>query len=159
MATVLCPSVCGGRRSNISSAFHVRLPMKEFASSCCSAEFSKMVNPPCVDWRETPEAHQFMVDLPGVNYKEEVKVEVELKEDRVLKISGEWKAQKPEEEEEEVTWHRRERSSGKFVRRFRLPENVKTEEVKASMENGVLTVSIPKEEVKKDDVKNVEIDG
>jgi len=115
-----------------------------------------MVNPPCVDWKETPEAHQFMVDLPGVN-KEEVKVEVELEDDRVLKISGERKAQKAEEEE--VTWHRRERSSGKFVRRFWLPENVKTEEVKASMENGVLTVSIPKEEVKKDAAKNVEIDG
>ena len=52
-----------------------------------------------------------------------------------------------------------ERSSGKFVRRFRLPENAKVNEVKASMENGVLTVTVPKEEVKKPDVKAIEISG
>jgi hypothetical protein len=46
-----------------------------------------------------------------------------------------------------------ERSSGKFTRRFRLPENAQTEQIKASMENGVLTVTVPKEEVKKPEVK------
>ena len=47
------------------------------------------------------------------------------------------------------------------MRRLRLPENVKMEEVKASMENGVLTVTVPKEEVKKPDVnvKVIEISG
>ena len=45
------------------------------------------------------------------------------------------------------------------MRRFRLPENVKMEEVKASMENGVLTVTVPKEEVKKPAVKAIEISG
>jgi len=52
-----------------------------------------------------------------------------------------------------------ERSSGKFMRRFRLPENAKVNEVKASMENGVLTVTVPKEEVKKADVKSIQISG
>ena len=52
-----------------------------------------------------------------------------------------------------------ERSSGKFTRRFRLPENAKVNEVKASMENGVLTVTVPKEEVKNHDVKAIEISG
>ncbi|XVF05418.1 hypothetical protein REPUB_Repub05bG0170200 [Reevesia pubescens] len=48
---------------------------------------------------------------------------------------------------------------GKFMRRFRLPENVKMDQFKASMENGVLTVTVtvPKVEVKKTDVKTVEI--
>nr|GMD32670.1 17.8 kDa class I heat shock protein-like [Ipomoea batatas] len=49
------------------------------------------------------------------------------------------------------------RSSGKFLRRFRLPENTKMDEVKASMENGVLTVTVPKEEFKKPEIKAVEI--
>ncbi|MBA0732446.1 hypothetical protein Gogos_016536 [Gossypium gossypioides] len=57
------------------------------------------------------------------------------------------------------TWHRVERSSGKFMRRFRLPENAKMDHIKASMENGVLTVTIPKLEVKKPDVKSIEISG
>jgi HSP20 family protein len=86
--------------------------------------------------------------------KEEVKVEVD--DGNVLQISGE---RNKEKEEKTDTWHRVERSSGKFLRRFRLPDNAKTEQIKASMENGVLTVTVPKEEAKKPDVKPVQITG
>ncbi|URE32073.1 Hsp20/alpha crystallin family, partial [Musa troglodytarum] len=98
-----------------------------------------------IDWKETPEAHNFKADLPGAK-KEEVKVEVE--EGRVLQISG------------ERSKERVERSSGKFLRRFRLPENAKVDQVKASMENGVLTVTMPKEDAKKKpEMKSIEISG
>ncbi|KAG6487104.1 18.1 kDa class I heat shock protein-like [Zingiber officinale] len=107
-----------------------------------------------IDWKETPEAHIFKADLPGVN-KGEMKVEVE-EEGRVLQISGE---RSREKEEKNDKWHRVERNSGKFLRRFRLPEDAKVGQVKASMENGVLTVTVPKEEVKKPDVKSIEISG
>jgi HSP20 family protein len=40
-----------------------------------------------------------------------------------------------------------------------LPENAKLDQVKASMENGVLTVTVPKEEEKKSEAKNIEISG
>ncbi|KAK9279727.1 hypothetical protein L1049_013409 [Liquidambar formosana] len=106
-----------------------------------------------VDWKETPEAHIFKADLAGLK-KEEVKVEVE--EGRVLQISGERNVEK---EDKNDKWHRVERSRGRFVRRFRLPENAKVEQVKASMENGVLTVIVPKEEMKKPEVKSIEISG
>ncbi|KAJ6800058.1 18.1 kDa class I heat shock protein-like isoform X1 [Iris pallida] len=106
-----------------------------------------------IDWKETPEAHVFKADLPGLK-KEEVKVEVE--EGRVLQISGE---RSKEQEEKNDKWHRVERSSGKFLRRFRLPENAKVDQVKASMENGVLTVMVPKEVVKKPEVKSIDISG
>ncbi|CAD6210568.1 unnamed protein product [Miscanthus lutarioriparius] len=106
-----------------------------------------------IDWKETPEAHVFKADVPGLR-KEEVKVEVE--DGNVLQISGE---RSKEHEEKNDRWHRVERSSGKFLRRFRLPENAKTEQIKASMENGVLTVTVPKEEAKKADIKNVQITG
>ncbi|XAR60673.1 hypothetical protein NMG60_11034141 [Bertholletia excelsa] len=89
----------------------------------------------CVDWRETSQA---MCSRP------------------TCQISGERHA---ETEEKNDTWHRAERSSGKLVRWFRLPENAKMDQVKASMEHGVLTVTVPKEEVKKPDVKVVQISG
>ncbi|KAK1651279.1 hypothetical protein QYE76_069084 [Lolium multiflorum] len=106
-----------------------------------------------IDWKETPEAHVFKADVPGLK-KEEVKVEVD--DGNVLQISGE---RNKEQEEKSETWHRVERSSGKFLRRFRLPDNAKTEQIKASMENGVLTITVPKEEAKKPDAKPVQITG
>jgi HSP20 family protein len=95
----------------------------------------------------------FKADLPGLK-KEEVKVEIE--DDRVLQISGEKSVEKEDKNDQ---WHRVERSSGKFLRRFRLPENAKMDQVKANMENGVLTVTVPKEEVKKPEVKTIDISG
>ncbi|KAK1601761.1 hypothetical protein QYE76_037728 [Lolium multiflorum] len=106
-----------------------------------------------IDWKETPEAHVFKADVPGLK-KEEVKVEVQ--DGNVLQISGE---RSKDQEEKTDTWHRVERSSGKFMRRFRLPANAKVDQVKAAMENGVLTVTVPKEEAKKPDVKSIQISG
>ncbi|GFP94284.1 18.1 kDa class i heat shock protein [Phtheirospermum japonicum] len=72
-----------------------------------------------------------------------------MEDGNVLRISGE---RIHEEEEKDDQWHRVERSSGKFLRRFRLPEDAKFDEVKAAMESGVLTVTVPKGEVKKPEV-------
>lgn len=147
-----------GRRSNVFDPFSLDVwdpfnfsgPLVDAPSSAC--ETSAIANTR-IDWKETPEAHVFKADLPGLK-KEEVKVEVE--EGRVLQISGERSRDK---EEKNDKWHRVERSSGKFVRRFRLPENAKMDEVKASMENGVLTVHVPKEAKKKPEVKAIDISG
>ena len=81
---------------------------------------------------------------------------MEVEEGRILQISGDRKVEK---EEKNDKWHRVERSSGQFMRRFSLPENVKEDEVKAAMENGVLTVTVPKAKVKKSDVKAIDISG
>ncbi|KAI6671043.1 hypothetical protein NL676_005928 [Syzygium grande] len=160
----LIPSWFGGRRSNVFDPFSLDLwdPFKDFplSSSQLSPSFpetfretSAFVNTR-IDWKETPETHVFKADLPGLK-KEEVKVEVE--DDRVLQISGERKVEK---EDKNDTWHRVERSSGRFMRRFRLPENAKMDQIKASMENGVLTVTVPKVEAeKKPEVKAIDISG
>ncbi|GMY10838.1 18.1 kDa class I heat shock protein-like [Fagus crenata] len=109
-----------------------------------------------IDWKVTPEAHVFKADLPGLK-KEEVKVEVG--EGRILQISGE---RSKEQHEKNDKWYRIERSGGKFLRRFQLPDNASIGQIKASMasmENGVLTVTIPIEEEKKRDVKAIKIFG
>ncbi|KAH8510362.1 hypothetical protein H0E87_008068 [Populus deltoides] len=154
----MIPSFFNNRRGSsifdTFSAFDIWDPLKDFPftspNSLISRENSAFVNTR-IDWKETPEAHVFVADLPGLK-KEEVKVEIE--DDRVLQISGERNVEK---ENKNDTWHRVERSCGKFLRRFRLPENAKMDQVKASMENGVLTVTVPKEEVKKPEVKAIEI--
>ncbi|CAK8577676.1 unnamed protein product [Lathyrus sativus] len=148
----LVPSFFGGRRSNVYDPFS--LDVWDFPLSASFPQENSAFVSTRVDWKETPEAHVFKADLPGLK-KEEVKVEIE--DDRVLQISGERNVEKEDKNDQ---WHRVERSSGKFMRRFRLPENAKIEEVKASIENGILTVTIPKEEqVKKPDVKSIEISG
>ncbi|KAL2529752.1 17.6 kDa class I heat shock protein 3 [Forsythia ovata] len=142
----LIPSVFE-RRSNIFDPFRDWPLSSDFSSETSQFAAAR------IDWKETPESHVFKADLPGLK-KEEVKVEVE--DGNILQISGE---RSREKEEKNDTWHRMERSFGRFLRRFRLPDNAKMDQIKASMENGVLTVTVPKEEVKKPDVKAIEISG
>ncbi|KAL0452802.1 UNVERIFIED_CONTAM: class I heat shock protein [Sesamum latifolium] len=150
----LIPSVFG-RRSSVFDPLSMDLwdPFRDWPVSVSSSDETSQLAATRIDWKETPEAHVFKADVPGLK-KEEVKVEVE--EGNVLQISGE---RTREKEEKNDTWHRVERSSGKFLRRFRLPENAKMDQIKASMENGVLTVTVPKEEVKKPEVKAIQISG
>ncbi|OVA17733.1 Alpha crystallin/Hsp20 domain [Macleaya cordata] len=156
----IIPSFFGHRRSNVFDPFsslNVWDPFQDFPSFPITSfnpessnETARFANTR-IDWKETPEAHVFKADLPGLK-KEEVKVEVE--EERVLQIRGE---RNREKEEKNDKWHRVERSSGKFLRRFRLPENAKVDQLKATMENGVLTVTVPKQEVKKPNVQTINI--
>ncbi|KAL8093543.1 18.0 kDa class I heat shock protein-like [Apium graveolens] len=153
----IIPSFFGSRRSNVLDPFSLDVwdPFQEFpliTSSGTSSETAAFANTR-IDWKETSEAHVFKADLPGLK-KEEVKVEVE--EGKVLQISRE---RNKEKEEKNDKWHRVERSSGKFLRRFRLPENAKVDEVKAGMENEVLTVTVPKVDIKKPEVKSIHISG
>ncbi|KAL6518114.1 hypothetical protein OROMI_033819 [Orobanche minor] len=147
----LIPSFFGNRRSNIFDPFSSDI-CEGFPFSSGARDTTALAQAR-IDWKETPESHVFKVDVPGLK-KEEVKVEVE--DGSVLQISGE---RSKEQEEKNDRWHRVERSSGKFLRRFRLPGNAKLDEVKAAMENGVLTVMVPKEEVKKPEAKAIDISG
>lgn len=104
-----------------------------------------------IDWRETPDAHVFKADLPGLT-REEVKVQVV--DGKTLEIGGE---RKKEDVHKGDTWHRVERAQGSFMRRFRLPDNTNVEEIKAQVLDGVLTVTIPKLRKPKPQVRHIDI--
>ncbi|KAJ3808403.1 HSP20-like chaperone [Lentinula aff. lateritia] len=76
-------------------------------------------------------------ELPGLK-KEDVQIDVH---DGRLTVSGESKVSS---EHNEDGYAVRERRYGSFARALQLPRGVKDEEIKASMENGVLTVTFPK---------------
>ena len=80
-------------------------------------------------------------ELPGFRLAD---VEVHVRGSE-LSLSGERKT----EEKEDATWHRRERGVGKFHRTLELPLPVEADRVRASLQNGVLTVTLPKAEAAK----------
>ncbi|WP_445664657.1 Hsp20/alpha crystallin family protein [Fodinibius sp. AD559] len=97
---------------------------------------------PDTDVSETDSAYMVSVDLPGLS-KEDVEVSYS---DNRLTISGK---RKYEEKEEEEDFLRKERYHGTFTRSFTLPSEVKADDIKANFKDGVLSVRIPKSEVKK----------
>ena len=95
---------------------------------------------PSVDINEYDDRFQLFVDVPGVDPKD---VEITL-ESGVLTITGERFIQ-AEKADENVVRRRTERGSGRFYRRFILPETVDADKVKAVDRHGVLEISIPKQ--------------
>jgi HSP20 family protein len=94
---------------------------------------------PSVDISESEEGFELKADLPGMK-KEDINIEYK---ENVLSISGE---KSHVDEKENKSFHRMERSYGKFERSFRLPSHIKADEIKASFKNGVLSVKVPKAE-------------
>jgi HSP20 family protein len=95
---------------------------------------------PSVDINEYDHSFQLFVDVPGVDPKD---VEITL-DNGVLTIAGERHAFKKADDENGVQ-RRNERVTGRFHRRFILPDTVDADNVKASDRNGVLEISIPKQ--------------
>ena len=95
---------------------------------------------PNVDINEFEDRFQLFVDVPGVDPKD---VDIML-ESGVLTITGERFAQ-AEQADEKVVRRRAERGTGRFYRRFLLPETVDADKVKATDRHGVLEISIPKQ--------------
>jgi HSP20 family protein len=100
---------------------------------------ASLFSPTC-DVREDDTAIVVEAELPGCK-KEDIKVSLE---GDVLRLSGEVKTEK-DETDEKTKWHRIERSYGSFERTIPLPDYAKKEEIKASYDNGVLRLTIPKE--------------
>lgn len=105
-------------------------PSPDFESS--DAQFS----PPC-DIDESDSHYILSFDVPGIR-KDELRVELS---NGVLHVSGERKSEKESGHGERK---RTERFYGSFERAIALPENVDSEEIEASFDNGVLQVAVKK---------------
>jgi HSP20 family protein len=92
---------------------------------------------PAIELRTASDKTVLVAELPGVK-KEDLKLTVE---DGTLTLSG----IRPEHEmPEKSRWLRNELWRGSFSRSIELPHDVKTEAITASLENGILTVELPK---------------
>jgi HSP20 family protein len=101
-------------------------------------------------WRTQPSERSF----PAVNVWENEEMlfaEAEVPglklDDLEISVTGNElsiKGQRREEEQEGVTYHRRERGTGSFRGVVRLPVDVDVNKVEARLANGVLTIELPK---------------
>jgi HSP20 family protein len=73
--------------------------------------------------------------LPGVAAKD---LEMTVMKN-TLTLSGERK-----NGQENLTWHRRERGAGRFLRAIDIPAEIEVDQVRADYRDGVLTVTLPK---------------
>lgn len=95
---------------------------------------------PPVNVKETEAAFSLELIAPGFK-KENFKIEID---NDLLMISSEVKAESIEKEEGKFT--RREFRTASFRRSFKLPENVKADEINAAYQDGILNISLPKKE-------------
>jgi HSP20 family protein len=116
-------------QDDINRTFH------DWAGSESSSATADWVPP--ADVEEFDDRFELYIDLPGVAAKD---VEITL-EAGVLTLAGE---RNPMRSTDPVTHARRERGTGRFYRRFILPDTVDAEKVKARGREGVLEVTIPK---------------
>jgi HSP20 family protein len=96
---------------------------------------------PRVDIVEAEKAFEIHVAVPGMN-KEDFKLDLN---DSLLTISGERKFTK---EKKDNSFHSIETQYGSFSRSFTLPENVDANNISAKYVNGILEITVPKDEKK-----------
>lgn len=112
-----------------------RFAMRRFG--CDSGETNVADWVPAVDIVEEDARFVLRADVPGVE-RDDIEVSMD---DGVLSVSGERRA----ESRDEIDGIQRfERASGRFLRRFTLPDTADAEGITAKSANGILEITIPK---------------
>jgi HSP20 family protein len=96
---------------------------------------------PSVDIAENEKSYELHIAAPGMK-KDDFKVELK---DNVLTVSGE---RKFSNEKKDKNFHSIETQYGSFSRSFTLPENVDPAKINAKYNDGILELTIPKDEKK-----------
>lgn len=103
-----------------------------------------------VDVHETANEVVATCDIPGLEKKEDVDIDIE---NNMLTISG---SINRTNEVKEENMFRKERYVGRFQRAIALPSQVSYEGVRATYKNGVLEVRMPK--LMKDNKRKIDVD-
>lgn len=101
--------------------------------------------------RELQDKSTVMVELPGLSKD---KVNIALEGDK-LTISGSSEEEKEYTDDAKVT--HKERSFGSFSRILQVPEGTKPEDIKASMDHGLLKVELPNKISKDNSPKKITV--
>lgn len=105
------------------------------------------LTPPADLW-ETEDAFAVEMELPGF-HRDDIDVAIDQGN---LTITG----RRDVDAAEGADFHLRERATGQFRRSFSLPASVRTQDVKARYDNGVLRIDLPKAEEAR--TKKIEVD-
>jgi HSP20 family protein len=105
---------------------------------------------PQLDITEDDKAYALHLEIPGMD-ADDVTIEVR---NNFLVIKGE---KATENESEDQSWHRRERSFGSFQRTLEMPAGIDEDEIAADFNNGVLKITLPKSETLQQDIKKIAV--
>lgn len=105
-------------------------------------ELAQALRSPALDVSETEHAYTVKLDMPGVP-KDAVKISID---GRRVSIDAEQRKDEEKKEGERVLY--RERSVARFSRSFTLPEAISQSDSSAKMDQGVLTLTLAKQQAK-----------
>lgn len=145
---MLMPSIFGERLFDDLMEFSVPQVYREFYNS-------NMNNTMRTDIKETEQGYELDVDLPGFK-KEDIRLELK---DGYLLINAQ-KSSDNDQKNQDGKYVRRERYYGAMSRSFYVGENVSENDIHARFEDGILKLSVPKEEPKQvESKKYIAIEG
>jgi HSP20 family protein len=97
---------------------------------------------PAIDLEDRGDKYVMTVEVPGFK-NDEIEINVW---DSSVEVSG---CRETKQDEETKGYVRKERSSESFYRRMALPEEIKVDDAEASLQNGILELTLPKKVPKK----------
>jgi len=116
-----------------------------FFDNLLDSPFDRALDPPLfsqlmkTDVKETESTYEIDIDMPGFK-KEDIQIQLD---HGTLKINAK-NIVENEEKDEKKNYIRRERYSGSCSRSFYVGDQIKQEDIKAKLKDGILNLSIPK---------------